>query len=139
MVGFVSPGFSQTGSKASGPRVGIWAHLSRQSFRAGESGEIIITFGPREGYHIVATPPVAVTIQGSKELILKGPPEVSVDKKNNFLSTRAPVRQGFLIPATVRPGDHVVKAIISYSYTSDAMRWTRRARQPVSLSFTLAE
>lgn len=135
----VIPGLSLAGDATTNPNVNVWTHLSRQSFRAGETGELTITFAPREGYHINAAPPVSVVMQESGPLILKGPPALSVDKKTGFLSTKAPVRQAFSVSGTTPPGSHIVKGTITYSYTSDAKGWTRRVHQPVSLSFMLTE
>jgi hypothetical protein len=119
------------------PHVKVYASLSKQAFKGGETGELRITFSPEEGYHINANPPVEFAIDSGKAVLLKGELTQPVDRSNGYLSTRSPVRQTVYVPGTVAPGIHVMKATVTYYYCSDREGWCVRYRQPVSLSFTL--
>ena len=117
--------------------VKVYASLSKQTFKSGETGELRLTFSPEEGYHINANPPVEFTIDSGKVVLLKGELTQTVDRSNGYLSTRSPVRQTLYVPSTVAPGVHVMKATVTYYYCSDLEGWCVRFRQPVLLSFTL--
>ena len=126
-------------ARTSNPNVKVWAHLSRQMFKPGETGEITITLSAAEGYHINANPAVEVKLDDPRLVILKGVPTQAIDKSTGYLSSRSPVRQIFYVPSTTSAGFHVLKGTVTYFYCSDSEGWCRRYRQPISLSFTLSK
>ncbi len=126
-------------AQTSNPDVKVWAHLSRQTYKPGETGEITITLSPAEGYHINANPAVEIALDKSAAVILKGEPSQVIDRANGYLSSRSPVRQTFYVPSSTAAGSHLVKGTVTYFYCSDSEGWCRRYRQPVSFTFTLAQ
>ncbi len=118
--------------------VKVYASLSKQTFRNGETGELRLTIAPEEGYHVNANPPVELVIDSGKVVQLKGELSQAVDRSNGTLSTRSPLRQTFYVPSTVTPGAHIIKATVTYYYCSDIEGWCVKFRQPVSFSFTVS-
>jgi len=123
----------------SNPNVGVWTHVSRATFKPGDTGEITITIAPAEGYHVNANPPVEFGLDAPKTIMLKGVLSQVTDKNNGYLSTRSPLRQTFYVPSTVKPGAHTLKGMVTYFYCSDVEGWCQRFRQPIALSFTVAQ
>jgi hypothetical protein len=119
--------------------VKVWTHLSRETFKPGETGEITITIAPSEGFHVNANPPVELRLEGEKKVLLKGSLSQVTDKSNGYLSTRSPIRQSIYVPSTTKPGFHVLKGTVTYYYCSDAEGWCQRFRQAITLSFTVTQ
>ena len=111
--------------------------LSRETAKPGGSGEIRITFAPVEGIHVNADPPVEFRFDSTSEVVLQGTPRLVVDKRTGYLSTAAQVKQGFLVPRTVKPGTQQLKGVITYYYCSDTEGWCTKFTQPVELSLTI--
>lgn len=124
---------------SSNPNVKVWTHLSRETFKPGDTGEITITISPAEGYHVNAKPPVEFKLAGDKAILLKGPLSQVTDKGNSYLSTRSPVRQSFYVRSTIKPGFHVLKGTVTYFYCSDAEGWCQRFQQPITISFSVEQ
>ncbi len=135
---FAVPAMAQMAGKPSATSpVKVSASFSKEAFRKGEKGEILIAFAAERGYHINVDPPVELAIDSGKVIQLKGKLALPVDKSNGYLSTRSPVRQTISVPKTVTPGEHLMKATVTYYYCSDAEGWCVKYRQPVTLSFTV--
>jgi hypothetical protein len=123
----------------SNPNVRVWVHLSRESFKPGDTGEISITISPAEGYHVNANPPVELRLDSTKAILFKGVLSQTTDRNNGYLSTRSPIRQSFYLPSTIKPGFHVLKGVVTYFYCSDSEGWCQRFRQPITLSFNVTQ
>ncbi len=126
-------------AKATNANVKVQVHLSRQTFKAGDTGELTIMLEPAEGFHINANPPVELRLDDPKTIMLKGALTQAVDRKNGYLSTRTPVRQTFYVPKETPAGSHTITGTVTYFYCSDTEGWCQRYKQPVSVSFTLAK
>lgn len=127
------------GQTNTNPNVAVEIRLSRKEFKPGDKGELAVKLIPAAGFHVNANPAVEVRLSDTGDLILRGEPSQTIEKKSGYLSSRTPVRQPIAIPVTASRGRHTLKGTVTYFYCSDAEGWCQRYRQPVTISFSVTK
>lgn len=119
------------------PNVKASLKADKNSYRAGDRGEFLITLRPMEGYHINGTPSVQFEIDSASCVDLAGPLGQTVNDETGYLATGAPLHQPFTVRAGVRPGNHVVRGTLTYFYCSEEQGWCRMYPHPLSVSLSI--
>jgi hypothetical protein len=117
--------------------VKVDATLAKDTLQPGREGTILVSFTPIDGIHINIDPPVTVKLEKNSFISLQGKPEISTDKESGFLSTSAPIEQGFHVSEKAKSGEHIIKGTIVYYFCSDNEGWCRKFAQPITLHLSI--
>jgi hypothetical protein len=111
--------------------------LAKDTLQPGGKGRILVSFSPIDGIHINVDPPFRLTIEKNRFFSLHGEPDISTDKESGFLSTSAPIEQGFYVFKKANSGEHIIKGTIVYYFCSDNEGWCRKLTQPITLKLNI--
>ncbi len=133
------PALVSAGGNVDNPYVAVEATLLSDSVHIGEPVNLLLSFTPARGIHVTGKPAVAFILDSSIAASLLGPPTRVVDSATGFLSLASPVRQQIALRHDMRPGPHMLKGVVSYSFCSEREGWCRRFRQHVELPLVVID